>query len=75
MRIKLLVGFANPDHPKNAGDVIECDDAEAIRHIAAGHAVPHAERVVEQPEKAKAAVEKRTKKRGGVIAAIRDALS
>jgi hypothetical protein len=65
MRIKLLVGLAHPDNARDAGDVVDVDQAEAVRHIEAGHAIPVAERSIETPEKPRAAVERRapTKRR------------
>ena len=47
MKIKLLVSRAGMDFSQNAGDVIETDDAEAIRLIEAGQAVPFVEQVAE----------------------------
>lgn len=63
MRIKLLVSLANPDDPKNAGDEIDVEQAEAIRHIEAGNAIPVGEKAVETPEKPKAKAEKRAAKK------------
>lgn len=57
MRVKALVCISGAD-TINVGDVVEMEDAEAIRHINAGHvvpAVPNVERA------AKAAPEKRKK--------------
>lgn len=59
MKIKLLVGLAHPDKPVNAGEVIDVEQAEAIRHIEAGHAIPHGDKAIETPEKPTVAVEKR----------------
>ena len=48
MKITLLVSRATVTESQNRGDVIEVDDAEAIRMIAAGQAEPVAEVAVER---------------------------
>lgn len=58
MRVKALVCISGADHTINVGDVVEMADAEAIRHIDAGHVVPAAPMV---ERAAKAAPEKRKK--------------
>ena len=53
MRIKLLTGFSGPDICLSNGDEADFDDAEAIRLIEAGFAVPVAkpvERAVKKPK-------------------------
>lgn len=47
MKIKLLVSRATATGAQNRGDVIETDQAEAIRMIEAGQAEPVAEIAVE----------------------------
>lgn len=58
MRVKALVCISGADHTINAHDEVEMEDAEAIRHIQAGHVVP-VELKVERA--VKAAPEKRKK--------------
>lgn len=58
MRVRMLTSLAGPDLSLNVGDEHDFEDAEAVRHVEAGHAVPVAppvERAV------KAAPEKRKK--------------
>jgi hypothetical protein len=38
MKIRMLTSIAGPDWSAQPGDEIEIDDAEAARHIEAGHA-------------------------------------
>lgn len=60
MKIRMLVSTAGIDFALNVGDETErFDDAEAIRFIEAGYAVPVAEVAVERA--VKAAPEKRKK--------------
>lgn len=59
MRVKLLVGMVGADFALSPGDHFTCDDAEALRLIEAGFAVPdepQMERAVKAP------VEKRKKR-------------
>ena len=58
MRVRALVCISGADHTINVNDEVEMEDAEAIRHINAGHAVPVAPPV---ERAAKAAPEKRKK--------------
>lgn len=39
-KVKLLTSMAGIDFSHNAGDVIDCNEAEAVRFIAAGIAEP-----------------------------------
>jgi hypothetical protein len=48
MRVTLLVARATNNGSQNRGDVIDVDDAEAIRMIEAGQAMPVAEIAVER---------------------------
>lgn len=58
MRIKLLQSRAGVDFSQNAGEEIDAPEAEAIRMIEAGQAIPAAPKI----ERAvKAPVEKRKK--------------
>ena len=57
MRVKALVCISGAD-TINVNDEVEMDDAEAIRHIEAGHVVPVAAPV---ERAARAAPEKRKK--------------
>lgn len=59
MKIKMLTGLSGPDVCVSPGDVYECSDAEALRHIEAGNAVPVAGEKVERAVKRAAKVEKR----------------
>lgn len=45
MKVKALVCISGADHTINAGDEVEMEAAEAIRHIEAGHVVPVAEKI------------------------------
>lgn len=63
MKIKLLVSLAGTYEAFNAGDEHDWDDADAIRLIEAGFAVPVSELKIERAVAAPAA-EKRGK-RGG----------
>ncbi len=40
MKVRLLTGMAGIDFSHNAGDVIDCNSAEAERFISAGIAEP-----------------------------------
>lgn len=59
MKIKMLVSMAGTDFALSPGDEYECSEAEAIRHIEAGNAVPVAEPKVERAVKIHKAAEKR----------------
>lgn len=59
MKIKMLVSLAGVDHAYSPGDIYECSDAEAIRHIEAGNAVPVDELKVERAVKSTKALETR----------------
>lgn len=48
MKIKLLTSRATATGSQDRGDIIETDDAEAIRMIEAGQAEPVAEVAVER---------------------------
>lgn len=50
-KVKLLTSMAGVDFSHNAGDVIECNDAEAKRFIAAGIAEPVKEQRIEKAVK------------------------
>jgi len=58
-KVKLLTSMAGIDFSHNQGDVIDCNDAEAVRFIAAGIAEPvdavKVERAVQKPYTRKAA--------------------
>ena len=58
-KVKLLTSMAGIDFSHNRGDVIDCNDAEAVRFIAAGIAEPvdavKVERAVQKPSTRKAA--------------------
>lgn len=58
MRVRILQNIAGPDADLRVDAELEMDDAEAIRHIQAGHAAPAAPKV---ERAAKAAPEKRKK--------------
>ena len=60
MKILLLVSRASITESQNRGDVIEVDDAEAIRMIEAGQAEPVRVEIVERAV-AKPRVEKAAK--------------
>ena len=56
MRVRILQNIAGPDADLRVDSEVEMDDAEALRHIQAGHAAPLAPKI----ERAvKAAPEKR----------------
>lgn len=59
MKIKMLVSLAGADFSVSPGEQYECSEAEALRHIEAGNAVPVAEPKVERAVKPSAKVEKR----------------
>lgn len=48
-KVKLLTSMAGIDFSHNQGDEIDCNEAEALRYIAAGIAEPVE---VQKPEKA-----------------------
>jgi hypothetical protein len=56
-KVKLLTSMAGIDFSHNAGDIIDCNDAEAVRFIANG--------IAEPVEKRETAV-KKTRKRKAV---------
>ena len=58
MRVRILQNITGPEADLRVDDEVEMDDAEAIRHITAGHCVPVAPKV---ERAAKAAPEKRKK--------------
>lgn len=59
MKIKMLVSLAGVNFALSPGDEYDCSEAEAVRHIEAGNAVPVAEPVVERAVKTNARAEKR----------------
>lgn len=59
MKIKMLVSLAGADFSVSPGEEYECSEAEALRHIEAGNAVPVAEPKVERAVKTHKAAEKR----------------
>lgn len=59
MKIELLCSRAGADFVQNRGDVVEVEQAEALRLIEAGQAIPHAETKIERAVKPAAKVEKR----------------
>jgi hypothetical protein len=59
MKIKMLVSLAGADFSVSPGEKYECSEAEALRHIKAGNAVPVAEPKVERAVKIHKAAEKR----------------
>jgi hypothetical protein len=61
MKIKMLVGLSGNEYCLSPGDKREFSDAEAIRLIDAGFAVPVVEEAVERAV-AQPAPERRTKK-------------
>ena len=58
-KVKLLTSMAGIDFSHNQGDIIDCNEAEAVRFIAAGIAEPveaaKVERAVKAPITRKAA--------------------
>lgn len=60
-KVKLLTSMAGIDFSHNAGDTIDCNEAEAVRFIAAGIAEPvetaKVERAVAKPVTRKAVKE------------------
>ena len=60
-KVKLLTSMAGIDFSHNAGDIIDCNEAEAVRFIAAGIAEPvetaKVERAVKTPITRKAVKE------------------
>jgi hypothetical protein len=60
MRVKALVCIAG-ENAINVNDEVEMDDAEAIRHIEAGHVVPVSEVKIERAVKVPAETRKRKK--------------
>ena len=61
MQVKLLTSMAGINFSHNAGDVIDCNEAEAKRFIEAGIAepvsAPKIERAVKKPKTRKAVPE------------------
>jgi len=53
-KVKLLTSMAGIDFSHNQGDLIDCNEAEAKRYIAAG--------IAEAVEKPKSKIERATKK-------------
>lgn len=51
MRVRMLVCRASADQVDNAGDVIEVDNAEALRMLEAGQCEAVAEKPVSRAEK------------------------
>lgn len=51
MKVKLLTSMAGIDFSHNAGDEIDCNEAEAKRFIEAGIAEPIVEKKVEKAVK------------------------
>ena len=47
----MLTGLSGPDVSVAGGDVHDCPDDEAIRHIEAGHAVPYVDAAKEKTVK------------------------
>ncbi|MFA7308256.1 MAG: hypothetical protein WC026_16475 [Hyphomicrobium sp.] len=62
MRVRLLVGLSGPTYTLGPGDERDFSQAEAIRLVAAGYAVPVAEREVERLEDAVRPIESRGKR-------------
>ena len=60
-KVKLLTSMAGINFSHNAGDIIDCNEAEAVRFIAAGIAEPveatKIERAVSKPAVRKAVKE------------------
>jgi hypothetical protein len=60
-KVKLLTSMAGIDFSHNEGDIIDCNEAEAVRFIAAGIAEPVAvtkvERAIAKPAVRKAVKE------------------
>ena len=50
-KVKLVTSMAGIDFSHNAGDIIDCNEAEAVRFIAAGIAEPVETAKVERAEK------------------------
>lgn len=50
-KVKLLTSMAGIDFSHNRGDIIDCNEAEALRFIAAGIAEPVETAVVERAVK------------------------
>lgn len=59
MKIKMLVSLVGADFSVSPGAEYECSEAEALRHIEAGNAVPVAGEKVERAVKPSAKIEKR----------------
>lgn len=57
-KVRLLTSMAGIDFSHNHGDIIDCNDAEAVRFVAAGIAeaivAPKVERAVKKPNVRKA---------------------
>lgn len=52
-KVKLLTGLAGIDFSHNAGDIVDCNEAEAKRFVEAGIA-----ELAEEPKKVERAVKK-----------------
>jgi hypothetical protein len=50
-KVKLLTSMAGIDFSHNAGDIIDCNEAEAVRFISAGIAEPVEVAKVERADK------------------------
>lgn len=59
MKVRMLVGLSGPAINLIPGDEAEFEQAEALRHIQAGNAIPIAEAKRERAVKAKPAAEAR----------------
>ena len=59
MRIRMMVGLSGPAINLMPGDEADTEQAEALRHIAAGNAVPVSEQKIERAVKAPRKAEKR----------------
>ena len=59
MRIRMVVGLSGPAINLIPGDETDMEQAEALRHIAAGNAVPVSEQKIERAVKAPRKAEKR----------------
>jgi len=70
-KVKLLTSMAGIDFSHNHGDVIDCNDAEAVRFIAAGIAEPvdavKVERAVQSRTRARLLKSPRTNKHASAL--------
>jgi hypothetical protein len=64
MRVKLTTSLANPDEARHAGEEHEYEQAEAIRLIEAGFAVPVAAKAAEKATKSQAPEQRANKSEG-----------